>query len=130
MELPPQAGRRIRPWVLATVALTVVALGYVVTLPFRQTRFQVVEHELVASEGRPAIRGVVRNRGEGAREVLVEAYLYGASNRYLGTVTTVLPSVGEGDRPFEIPLAGGAPGRITRYSLYVGLEPNPFAPDR
>jgi len=126
----PPLSRRSR-WIgggVAFVAFAALAV-YVVVLPMRQTRFQVVEHRLVGS-GNSAIEGRILNRGPEARNVLVEAYLYDADGRYIRTARTSLPEVpGEQEVEFRLPLDPAISGRVGRYSMYTGLEPNPYAPD-
>lgn len=110
------------------VAFAALAI-YVVILPMRQTRFQVVDHRLVGS-GNSAIEGRIRNRGSEARNVLVEAYLYDAEGRYIRTARTTLPELpGEQEIEFRLPLDPAISSRVGRYSMYTGLEPNPYAPD-
>ena len=112
-------------------AALAAAVLWVVTLPMRQTRFQVVEHRLTSSGDRVAVEGLLRNRGEEARAVLVEAYLYDDENRWIGTAQTTLASVpADSTVAFSIPVDPGLALGVERYSLYAGLEPNPFAPDR
>jgi len=113
----------------AAIAAFAALAIYVVILPMRQTRFQVVEHRLVGS-GNSAIEGRILNRGPEARNVLVEAYLYDADGRYIRTARTSLPEVpGEQEVEFRLPLDPAISGRVGRYSMYTGLEPNPYAPD-
>jgi len=110
--------------------LLIVGVGaWVVTLPMRQTRFQVVEHRLESSGRGAEVRGLLRNRGPEARQVLVEMYLYDGENRWLGTARTTL-DVAPADSVvgFAVPIEGRLAARLERYSLYAGLEPNPFAP--
>jgi hypothetical protein len=104
-------------------------LAWVVTLPMRQTRFQVVEHRLERSGQAAEVRGRLRNRGAEARQVLVEAYLYDGENRWLGTAQTTLElAPADSVVPFSVPIEARLAGPLERYSLYAGLEPNPFAP--
>ena len=103
---------------IAAVVGTLVLVGigaWVVTLPMRQTRFQVVEHRL-------------ERTGQGA-EVLVEAYLYDGQNRWLGTARTSLEvAPADSVMGFAVPIEARLAGPLERYSLYAGLEPNPLAP--
>ena len=116
--------------IVGTLVL-LAAVGWVVTLPMRQTRFQVVEHRLERAGGGMEVRGRLKNRGEEARQVLVEAYLYDDENRWLGTAQETLASApGDSTVPFAIPIDPGLVRAVERYSLYAGLEPNPFAPER
>jgi hypothetical protein len=110
--------------------LLIVGIGaWVVTLPMRQTRFQVIEHRLERSGMETEVRGRIRNRGAEARQVLVEAYLYDRENRWLGTAHTTLDvAPADSEMPFAVPIDAGLAGALERYSLYAGLEPNPFAP--
>lgn len=114
--------------VVGTLALVGI-VAWVVTLPMRQTRFQVVEHRLQRAGGEAEVRGRLRNRGAEARQVVVEAYLYDGQNRWLGTAQTTL-EVAPADSvvPFAVPIEARLAGPLERYSLYAGLEPNPFAP--
>jgi hypothetical protein len=117
---------------IAAVVGTLLLVGmgaWVVTLPMRQTRFQVVEHRLERSGEGAEVRGRLRNRGALARQVLVEAYLYDADNRWLGTAQTAL-EVAPADSvvPFAVPIEARLARALDRYSLYAGLEPNPLAP--
>jgi len=90
---------------------------------------QVVDHRVVGNGG-SAIEGRILNRGPEARNVLVEAYLYDADGRYIRTARTSLPEVpGEEEIEFRLPLDPAISGRVGRYSMYTGLEPNPYAPD-
>lgn len=130
----PRQGRSLSPRarrISAVVGgLLIVGIGaWVVTLPMRQTRFQVVEHRLERSGQGAEVRGRLRNRGPEARQVLVEAYLYDGENRWLGTAETSL-EVAPADSvvPFSVPIDARLAGALERYSLYAGLEPNPFAP--
>ena len=124
--LSPKARR------IAAVAGTVVTLGigaWVVTLPMRQTRFQVVEHRLDRTGRGAEVRGRLRNRGAEARAVIVEAYLYDAENRWVGTAETRLElAPADSVVPFAVPIDARLADSLERYSLYAGLEPNPFAP--
>lgn len=118
-------------WIGGGIALVAFAalVVWIVVLPMLQTRFQVVEHELRASAGASAIEGRLLNRGEEARDVLVEAYLYDARGRYLRTTRTVLGEVpGESEVRFRLPVEPTISGRVGRYSMYAGLEANPYAP--
>lgn len=119
--------RRIA-WIVG--GLTLVAIfAWVVTLPLRQTRFQVVQHELVTTAEGAQIRGRIQNRGEEARAVLVEAYLYDGENRWLGTARGQLARApADSVAPFAIQVEPRLARLVERYSLYAGLEPNPFAP--
>lgn len=128
-EAKPLSPRTRRlAWVLGGTAL-VVALAWVVTLPMRQTRFQVVEHALVSGGPGAEIRGRLRNRGGEAREVLVEAYLYDGENHWLGTARSRVARVAaDSVAAFAIPVEPRFATAVDRYSLYAGLEPNPFAP--
>ncbi|HET6362010.1 MAG TPA: hypothetical protein VFH11_08130 [Gemmatimonadota bacterium] len=124
--LSPRA-RRIAA-VLGT--LVIVGIGaWVVTLPMRQTRFQMVEHRLERSGQEAQIRGRLRNRGAEARQVLIEAYLYDAENRWLGTAHATLETApADSVVPFVVPIDARLGRALKRYSLYAGLEPNPLAP--
>jgi hypothetical protein len=103
--------------------------AWVVTLPMRQTRFQVVEHRLERSGQGAEVRGRLRNRGAEARQVLVEAYLYDDANRWLGTAQTTLDlAPADSVVPFAVPIDARLGAALERYSLYAGLEPNPLAP--
>jgi hypothetical protein len=117
---------------MATIAgalLLAGAVGWVVTLPMRQTRFQVVEHRLESSGSGLEVRGSLRNRGDEARGVLVEAYLYDAANRWLGTAQATLDRApADSTVPFAIPVEPRLAPAVERYSLYAGVEPNPYAP--
>jgi len=125
---PLSARTRRLVWILGGAALLAI-LAWVVTLPMRQTRFQVVEHALVPAGEEVEIRGRLRNRGAEARNVLVEAYLYDDGNRWLGTAQSRVARVDGGATvPFAIPMEPRLAGSVERYSLYAGLEPNPFAP--
>lgn len=132
----PRESRSLSPktrrlaWIVGGIVL-VVAVGWVVTLPMRQTRFQVVDHALAGEGATVEVRGRLRNRGPEASGVLVEAYLYDDENRWMGTAQATLPRVpGDSTLAFSIPLDPGLAPGVERYSLYAGLEPNPFAPDR
>ncbi|HUF90641.1 MAG TPA: hypothetical protein VMR66_11755 [Gemmatimonadota bacterium] len=115
-------------WILGGAALLVI-LAWVVTLPMRQTRFQVVEHALVPAGEEVEIRGRLRNRGAEARNVLVEAYLYDDGNRWLGTAQSrVARAAADSTISFVIPVEPRLARSVERYSLYAGLQPNPFAP--
>ena len=106
-------------------------VGWVVTLPMRQTRFQVVEHGLEVSEEGTGVRGRLRNRGADADAVVLEAYLYDETNRLLGTASGTLVRVpADSIVPFTIPVEDRIARVLARYSLYAGLEPNPLAPGR
>lgn len=113
---------------MGTLAIVGV-LAWVVTLPMRQTRFQVVEHRLERAGPGAEIRGGLRNRGPEARQVLIEAYLYDGENRWLGTARTSL-AVAPADSVvrFVVPVEARIAAPLERYSLYAGLEPNPLAP--
>lgn len=116
-------------WV-AIGLVTVVALVWITLLPMRQTEFRVVDHGLVARDG-PAIEGRLVRNGEAASNVLVEAYLYDEQNRYLGTAqTSVARIAGDGEATFRISLDSRVADRVARYTVYAGVRPNPFAPDR
>lgn len=116
-------------WV-AIGLVTVVALVWITLLPMRQTEFRVVDHGLVAEDG-PGIEGRLVRNGEAAANVLVEAYLYDEENRYLGTAQTSVPRIdGDGEATFRIPLDSRVADRVSRYTVYAGVRPNPFAPDR
>jgi hypothetical protein len=124
--LSPRARR------IATVVGTLLIVGivaWVVTLPMRQTRFQVVEHRLERAGQEAEVRGRLKNRGPEARQVLIEAYLYDGENRWLGTAETTL-DVAPADSAvsFAVPVEARLAAALERYSLYAGLEPNPFAP--
>jgi hypothetical protein len=122
--------RRARRIASLVGIVAIVGLGaWVVTLPMRQTRFQVVEHRLERSGQESEVRGRLRNRGAEARQVLVEAYLYDGENRWLGTAQTTL-EIAPADSvvPFAVRIDGRLGAALERYSLYAGLEPNPFAP--
>lgn len=106
-------------------------VGWVVTLPMRQTRFQVVEHGLEVSGEGTEVRGRLRNRGADADAVVLEAYLYDERNRWLGTAAGTLVRVpADSTVPFTIPVEDRMARVLTRYSLYAGVEPNPLAPGR
>lgn len=117
---------------IAAVVGTLVVVGigaWVVTLPMRQTRFQVVEHRLERTGQGAEVRGRLRNRGAEARQVLVEAYLYDGQNRWLGTARTSLEvAPADSVMGFAVPIEARLAGPLERYSLYAGLEPNPLAP--
>lgn len=109
--------------------LLAAAATWVVTLPMRQNRFQVVEHRLEGSGKGVEVRGRIRNRGDEAREVLIEAYLYDRDNRWLGTAqTTLVRAPADSIVSFVIAVEPRLARALERYSLYAGLEPNPFAP--
>lgn len=109
--------------------LLAAAAAWIVTLPMRQTRFQIVEHRLGRSEEGVEVRGRLRNRGDEAREVLVEAYLYDGGSRWLGTAqATLARAPADSTVPFAIPVGPRLARSLERYSLYAGLEPNPLAP--
>ena len=130
-ESRPLSPRTRRIAAVAGTLLLVAVVGWVVTLPMRQTRFQVVEHRLAGGGGSVEVQGRLRNRGEEARGVLVEAYLYDDQNRWLGTAQgTLARAPADSVIPFAIPIDPGLARAVERYSLYAGLEPNPFAPDR
>lgn len=130
-ESRPLSPKARRTAILVGTLVIVAAVGWVVTLPMRQTRFQVVEHRLETAAGGVEVRGRLRNRGEEARQVLVEAYLYDHQNRWLGTAQqTLARAPGDSTVPFAIPVDPGLARAVERYSLYAGLEPNPFAPGR
>lgn len=115
-------------WLLGGLALLAI-IAWVVTLPMRQTRFQVVDHRLEAAGEGADVHGRLRNRGDEAREVLVEAYLYDDENRWLGTAQgRVERAPADSTVPFRIPVEPRLARVVARYSLYAGLEPNPFAP--
>lgn len=116
-------------WVAIGV-VTVATLVWITLLPMRQVDFRVVDHRLV-EEGAPAIEGRLVRNGEAAAAILVEAYLYDAENRYLGTAQSTVPRIAaDGQAKFRIPIDPRLADRVSRYSLYAGLRPNPFAPDR
>lgn len=107
----------------------VAIVAWVVTLPMRQTRFQVVEHRLERAGQEAEVRGHLRNRGPEARQVLIEAYLYDEENRWLGTAEAILEvAPADSTVPFAVPVEPRLAAALERYSLYAGLEPNPFAP--
>ncbi len=110
--------------------MLIIAIGaWVVTLPMRQTRFQVVEHRLVRSGQGAEVRGLLKNRGPEARQVLLEAYLYDGENRWLGTAEASLElAPADSVVPFAVPIEARHARAVERYSLYAGLEPNPLAP--
>lgn len=118
---------------LAGVGAGLVGLAglvWVLLLPMRQAPFIVASHELVRGPDGAAIAGRLRNRGEAAPRVLLEAYLYDPENRYLGTARGALAAVpADVTVEFRVPLDPRSADRVGRYSLYAGSEPNPFAPD-
>ena len=128
-ESRPLSRRTRRIAALVGGVLLAAAAAWVVTLPMRQTRFQVVEHRLERAGREAEVRGRLRNRGPAARQVLIEAYLYDGENRWLGTAETTL-DVAPADSavPFAVPIEARLAAALERYSLYAGLEPNPFAP--
>ena len=130
-EAKPLSARTRRiAWVAGGIVLAAAVL-WVITLPMRQTRFQVVEHRIAGGGDAVEVQGRLRNRGAEARAVLVEAYLYDDENRWIGTAQTTLASVpADSTVAFSIPVDPGLALGVERYSLYAGLEPNPFAPDR
>jgi hypothetical protein len=114
---------------VVAVLLLLTGLVYVVTLPMRQTAFTLREHALVRNGSRPAIEGELRNRGEFAPLVRVEAYLYDGEGRYLATVERTYTDVpAESAIPITLPIDPTMTDRIARYSLYAGVGPNPLAP--
>lgn len=116
-------------WV-AIAVVTVTGLVWIALLPMRQTDFRVVDHELVA-DGGTAIEGRLVRNGDAASNVLVEAYLYDDDNRYLGTAQSTVDRVpADGEADFRIPVDRRLADRASRYTVYAGLRPNPFAPDR
>lgn len=123
--------RSLPGWAWAAIVLaTVAGLVWITLLPMRQTPFRVADHALVA-DGGPAIAGRLVRHGDAASDVLVEAYLYDEENRYLGTAQTRVPEVAaDGEVAFRIPIDARIADRVSRYSVYAGTEPNPFAPDR
>jgi hypothetical protein len=124
----PARQRRLVGWVAALLALA--GLAYVVTLPMRQSDFAVEDHALVRRGGLVTIEGALRNRGADAPVVRIEAYLYDEAARYLGTVTSELADVAEGATVrFRLSVPPDLAPRVDRYTVYAGLEPNPFAPD-
>jgi hypothetical protein len=128
-EARPLSRRTRRIAVIAGVIVLAAVLAWVVTLPMRQTRFQVVEHRLESSGSKLEVRGSLRNRGDEAHEVLVEAYLYDAGNRWLGTAQATLDRTpADSTVPFAILVEPRLARAVERYSLYAGVEPNPFAP--
>jgi hypothetical protein len=130
-ESRPLSPRTRRIAAVAGTLLLVAVAGWVVTLPMRQTRFQVVEHRLEGAGGGAEVRGRLRNRGAEARAVLLEAYLYDDENRWLGTAqATLARAPADSVVPFAIPIDPGIARVVERYSLYAGVEPNPFAPER
>lgn len=124
-------GKRLPGWAWAAIVLaTVAGLVWITLLPMRQTPFRLSDHSIVA-EGGPAIEGRLVRHGDAATDVLVEAYLYDVDNRYLGTAQTRVPEVAaDGEVRFRIALEPRVADRVARYSLYAGVRPNPFAPDR
>lgn len=125
----PISGRARRlAWIVGGAALVAI-VAWVVTLPMRQTRFQVVEHRLERAGQEAEVRGRLRNRGPEARQVLIEAYLYDEENRWLGTAEAIV-EVAPADSAvlFAVPVEPRLAAALERYSLYAGLEPNPFAP--
>ena len=113
------------------VLLGLIGLVYVVTLPMRQAPFSVRDHELVVSGEEAAIVGRLRNRGAEAPWVRVEAYLYDGEGRYLATAEATYRDVAAASvSRFRLPIDPELGGRIARYSLYAGVGPNPYAPDR
>lgn len=128
-ESRPLSPRTRRIAAVAGTLLLVAVVGWVVTLPMRQARFQVVEHRLEGAGGSVEVQGRLRNRGDEARGVLVEAYLYDDENRWLGTAQgTLARAPADSTVPFAIPIDPGLAVAVERYSLYAGIEPNPFAP--
>lgn len=128
-ESRPLRRRTRRIAALVGGVLLAGAATWVVTLPMRQTRFQVVEHRLERAGEGAEVRGRLKNHGEGAGEVLVEAYLYDSHNRWLGTAqSSIAGAPADSIVPFTIPVASGFARAVERYSLYAGLEPNPYAP--
>jgi hypothetical protein len=125
----PLSRRSRRNAALAGGILLAAAVAWVVTLPMRQTRFQIVEHRLERSGAGLEVRGMLRNRGESATGVLVEAYLYDAGNGWLGTAqATLARTPGDSTVPFAVPIEPRLARAVERYSLYAGVEPNPYAP--
>lgn len=109
--------------------LLAAGVAWVITLPMRQTRFQIVEHRLQSAGATLEVRGLLRNRGGEAGDVLVEAYLYDAENRWLGTAqATLARTPADSIVPFAVPVAARLAPAVERYSLYAGVEPNPYAP--
>jgi hypothetical protein len=128
-EPRPLSRKTRRTAAIAGVLLLAVAVGWVITLPMRQTRFQVVDHRLETADSGVEVQGVLKNRGAEARNVLVEAYLYDDQNRWLGTAQATLSRApGDSTAPFAIPVDPRLAPAVERYSLYAGVEPNPFAP--
>lgn len=128
-ESRPLSRRTRRIAAIVGSLLLAAAAAWIVTLPMRQTRFQVVEHRLERSGEGVEVRGRLRNRGDEAREVLVEAYLYDRDNRWLGTAqATLARASADSAIPFTISIEPRLARALERYSLYAGLEPNPFAP--
>lgn len=110
--------------------MAVAGLVWVMLLPMRQAPFTVESHEMVRGAEGLGIDGRLRNRGEAASMVLVEAYLYDAENRYLGTAQTALAGVPDrATVDFRIPVDARLAPHLSRYSLYAGTSPNPFAPE-
>ena len=125
-SIPPRQ-RRAVAWTAALLALA--GFLYIVTLPMRQSGFTVRDHELVRGEGGVAIEGVLRNRGETAPLVRVEAYLYDADGVYLTTSGQSYRDVAAGSSTrVRLPIEPALAARVERYSLYAGVTPNPFAP--
>ncbi|MDX1660332.1 MAG: FxLYD domain-containing protein [Gemmatimonadota bacterium] len=128
------ARRRRKPlskiaWV-AIGLVTVAGLVWITLLPMRHTDFRVVDHALVR-DGGTAIEGRLVRNGDAASNVLVEAYLYDEENRYLGTVQSTVDRVAaDGEADFRIPVEPALAHRAERYTVYAGVRPNPFAPDR
>lgn len=128
-ESRPLSPRTRRGAAIAGGIAIALIVGWVVTLPMRQTRFQVVEHGLEVSEDGTEVRGRLRNRGADAEAVVLEAYLYDERNRWLGTASGNLVRVpADSTVPFAIRVDDRVAGVLARYSLYAGLEPNPLAP--
>ncbi|HEY7573707.1 MAG TPA: hypothetical protein VIB08_00925 [Thermoanaerobaculia bacterium] len=128
-ESRPLSPRARRTAAIAGGILIAAIAGWVVTLPMRQTRFQIVEHRLETSAEGVEVRGRLRNRGADAPAVLLEAYLYDDRNRWLGTAAGSLTGVpADSTVPFAIPIEPALARNLERYSLYAGLEPNPLAP--
>lgn len=125
---PLSARTRRIAWIVGGAAL-IALLAWVVTLPMRQTRFQVVEHELVRTAAGTEVRGRLKNRGGEARGVLLEVYLYDKGNQWLGTgERRIERAAADSTMPFVIPVEARLAGVVERYSLYAGVEPNPYAP--
>lgn len=130
-EPRPLSSRARRGAAIAGGIAIALIVGWVVTLPMRQTRFQVVEHGLDVSAEGTEVRGRLRNRGGNAEAVVLEAYLYDERNRWLGTASGTLVRVpADSTVPFTIPVEDRLARGLARYSLYAGLEPNPLAPGR